>query len=77
MNTQETFARIMGGEMTTVEIKEVLTAYHERGVTADDLMAAASAMRAAGVHVACENPDAVALTRSSAGSVAGSTASEW
>ena len=59
MNTQETFARIMGGEMTTEEIKEVLTAYHEKGVTADDLMAAASAMRAAGVHVACENPDAV------------------
>ena len=59
MNTQETFARIMGGQMTTEEIKEVLTAYHEKGVTADDLMAAASAMRAAGVHVACENPDAV------------------
>ena len=59
MNTQETFARIMGGQMTTDEIKEVLTAYHEKGVTADDLMAAASAMRAAGVHVACENPDAV------------------
>ena len=59
MNTQETFARIVCGEMTTEEIKEVLTAYHEKGVTADDLMAAASAMRAAGVHVACENPDAV------------------
>ena len=45
MNTQETFARIVCGQMTTEEIKEVLTAYHEKGVTADDLMAAASAMR--------------------------------
>ena len=52
MNTQETFVQIMGGQMTTDEIKEILTAYHEKGVTADDLMAAASAMRAAGVHVA-------------------------
>jgi len=59
MNTRETFERIMGGKMTTEEIKEVLTVYHEKGITPDDLMAAASAMRAAGVHVACENPDAV------------------
>ena len=45
MNTQETFARIMGGKMTTEQIKEVLSEYHEKGVTPDDLMAAASAMR--------------------------------
>ena len=59
MNTQETFARIMGGKMTTEQIKEVLSEYHEKGVTPDDLMAAASAMRDAGVHVECPDPEAV------------------
>ncbi len=59
MNTQETFARIMGGKMTTEQIKEVLSEYHENGVTPDDLMAAASAMRDAGVHVECPDPEAV------------------
>ena len=59
MNTREIFDRIMSGEMPADEIKTVLTRYHERGITPDDLMAAASAMRAAGVKVRCENPDAV------------------
>ena len=59
MNTQETFERIMSGAMPADEIKAVLTGYHERGVTPDDLMAAATAMRAAGVKVPCSDPDAV------------------
>ena len=59
MNTKETFARIMGGKMTTEQIKEVLSEYHEKGVSPDDLMAAASAMREAGVHVECPDPEAV------------------
>lgn len=59
MNTRETFAKIMSGAMTTDEIKSVLTAYHESGITPDDLTAAAAAMREAGVKVVCDNPDAV------------------
>ena len=59
MNTKETFAQIMGGKMSQDEIKAVLTAYHEKGISPDDLMAAASAMREAGIKVRCDNPDAV------------------
>lgn len=59
IDTKAVFARIMAGELTTEQIKEVLTAYHERGLTPADLTAAASAMREAGVKVACANPDAV------------------
>ena len=59
MTTGEVFSRIMAGEMTAGEMRAVLTRYHERGVTPDDLMAAASAMRAAAVPVRCDDPDAV------------------
>lgn len=59
IDTKAVFARIMAGEMTTEQIKEALTAYHERGVTPADLGAAAEAMRAAAVPVACPDPDAV------------------
>ena len=59
MTTEEVFSRIMAGEMTADEMRAVLTRYHERGVTPDDLMAAASAMRAAAVTVRCDDPDAV------------------
>jgi len=58
-DTQALFARIMAGEADTEEIKRILTDYHERGITPADLTAAAVAMRAAGVKVACSNPDAV------------------
>ncbi len=59
MNTKETFARIMSGKMSREEIKAVLTAYHEKGISPDDLMSAAAAMREAGIKVRCDNPDAV------------------
>ncbi len=59
MNTKETFDLIMSGKMAPEEIKAVLTAFHEKGITPDDLMAAASAMREAGIHVACPHEDAI------------------
>ena len=59
MSTEQTFAEIMAGRLTAGEIRDVLVRYHERGVTPDDLMAAASAMRLAGVKVRCDDPDAV------------------
>ena len=59
MSTEQTFADIMAGRLTAGEIRDVLVRYHERGVTPDDLMAAASAMRSAGVKVRCDDPDAV------------------
>ena len=59
MNTQVTFERIMSGKMPEDEIRDVLVEYHERGITAADLMAAAAAMRDACVRVRCDNPDAV------------------
>ncbi len=52
MKTKETFDRIMAGEMTFDEIKEVLVYFHENGVSADDLAEAAMAMREASVRVA-------------------------
>ena len=59
MNTKETFAEIMSGKMSHEKIKAVLTAYHEKGISPDDLMSAAAAMREAGIKVRCDNPDAV------------------
>ena len=53
------FARIMAGEMPADEIRAVLTRYHEKGISPDDLIAAATAMRGAAVKVRCDNPDAV------------------
>lgn len=59
MNTQETFEKIMSGRMPEDEIRRVLTHYRDAGITAADLISAATAMRAAGVKVRCANPDAV------------------